>query len=166
MGGEKLFAHSIGWSPDSKTVATNVSLWDPDTGKHLRSFQPSAHGFSVAWSPDGTKLASANFDGRVQVWDVATGFATLDLLGHTAPARWVCWNPDGTRLATGGWDHTIRIWDAKTGLQAFTLHGHDSWVMSVSWSPNGKQIASSDYEGTIKVWDASAGYVLSESLDE
>ncbi len=89
---------------------------------------------SVAWSPDGTRLATASWDGTARVWD-ATGREILALEGHRSQVNSVAWSPDGTRLATGGWDGTARIWDPVLGHELHRLDGHAGRVWSVAWSP-------------------------------
>ena len=59
---------------------------------------------AVAWSPDGTRLATAGDDGTVRVWDAATGAPPRTLTGHTGGVRAVALVPDGTRLASAGDD--------------------------------------------------------------
>jgi tetratricopeptide (TPR) repeat protein len=68
--------------------------------------------FSVAYSPDGHRLASASDDMTVKVWDAATGQETLTLKGHTGPVSGVAFSPDGLHLASGCEDQTVKIWDA------------------------------------------------------
>ena len=66
---------------------------------------------AVAWSPDGTRLATGSDDETVRIWDPATGQTTATLTGHTDWVTAVAWSPDGTCLATASDDKTVRIWD-------------------------------------------------------
>ena len=62
--------------------------------------------FSVAWSPDGKRLATGSEDQTATMWDAATGKEVLTLRGHSHFVRSVAWSPDGQRLATGSDDQT------------------------------------------------------------
>jgi serine/threonine protein kinase len=67
---------------------------------------------SVAFSPDGGRLASGSGDGTVKVRDVRTGKEILTLKGHTSLVSSVAFSPDGHRLASGSSDNTVKVWDA------------------------------------------------------
>src|SRR6266568_4859592 len=71
--------------------------------------------FTVAWSPDGTRLALGGANGAVQIRDATTGALLLALAGHTDSVWDLAWSPDGTRLASASWDHTVQVWEAATG---------------------------------------------------
>src|SRR5260221_11826855 len=73
--------------------------------------------YTLAWSPDGTRIASGSDDSTVQVWDAKSGHRLLTYRDHTAGVRALAWSPDGTRIVSGGNDNTIQVWDATTGQQ-------------------------------------------------
>src|SRR5207248_7728382 len=79
---------------------------------------------AVAFSPDGTVLASASRDKTIKLWDVRTGRLERTLTEHTADVYDVTFSPKGDLLASGGKDRTIRLWDARTGTVIRTLTGH------------------------------------------
>jgi hypothetical protein len=111
---------------------------------------------SVAWSPDGKRLATGSWDQTAKVWDAATGEELLSLKGHTNAVLSVAWSPDGKRLATGSKDQTAKVWDAASGQETLTLKGHTDSVDSVAWSPDGRRLATGSNDDTAKVWDATS----------
>src|ERR1700761_9371440 len=70
---------------------------------------------SVAFSPDGSRIASGSSDHSIRIWDADTGQAVGEpLLGHTDWIISVVFSPDGHKIASGSRDQSIRIWDAET----------------------------------------------------
>ncbi|APA11275.1 hypothetical protein sscle_07g060450 [Sclerotinia sclerotiorum 1980 UF-70] len=115
---------------------------------------------SVAFSPDGTKVASGSQDDTIRLWDAMTGESLQTLEGHSRSVSSVAFSPDGTKVASGSEDKTIRLWDAMTGESLQTLEGHSGWVSSVAFSPDGTKVASGSEDKTIRLWDAMTGESL------
>jgi len=72
---------------------------------------------AIAFSPDGSLLASGEVDKKVRLWDSSNGKQVALLEGHTKQVAAVAFSPDGKTLYSGGYDRTIRLWDVATGKQ-------------------------------------------------
>ena len=113
---------------------------------------------SVAFSPDGHRIASASADQTVRLWNADTGQPLKTLTGHTSPVNSVAFSPDGHRIASASDDQTIRLWNADTGQPLGNpLTGHTSPVWGVAFSPDGHRIASASADSTIRLWPAPSG---------
>lgn len=115
--------------------------------------------YRVAFSPDGTRLASTGGNGTLKVWDCASGQETLALKGHTGWVLGVAFGPEGKQLVSGGTDRTVRVWDLATGQETLSLNAN-ALVMSVSLSADGKRVAAATKEPSVKIWDATNGKAL------
>ena len=116
--------------------------------------------YSVAYSPDGTKIISGSEDNTVNIWYANTGDCLKTLAGHSESVYSVAYSPDGTKFISGSGDATIKIWDANTRKCLKTLEGDSSYVWSVAYSPDGKRIISGSEDRTVKIWDANTGQCL------
>ncbi len=160
-------ARVAAFSPDCKQFASSrsdgmMTIWDVVTGRETLTFKGhSSAVMCLAFSSDGSRIASASYDGSrlstsydrtVKIWDAGTGQQTLTLEGHPEWVTSVAFSPDGTRIAAGG-QRTVTVWDARTGQNTLTLKGDTS----VAFSPDDKWLVSAGSDNTVKVWDAGTG---------
>ena len=92
-------------APASLLLGTGITLCRYGTPEVASSPSPipaiQTRVFAVAWSPDGSRIASGGKDRTVQVWDARGGELTLTYTGHTDCIQSVAWSPDGSRIASG-----------------------------------------------------------------
>jgi WD40 repeat protein len=108
----------------------------------------------VAFSPDGTQLASAGVDGTVRLWDVQTRSPRAVLRGHEDWVFRLAYSPDGRRLASASKDKTVRLWDTATH-EALAILPHGSMVYGVAFSPDGTRLAAGCADNSIRLWDVA-----------
>ena len=90
-----------------------MKVWDATSGAESLTLKGHTDPVrSVAFSPDGKRLASASWDGTVKVWDATSGAELLTLKGHSGSVSCVAFSPDGKRLASASYDETVKVWDA------------------------------------------------------
>ncbi len=171
------FVNAISWSPDGKRLASSggvhsgagnaepgtIQLWDATTGKELAVLRGlTGKVNSIAWSPDGRRLASSSGEqpGHVKLWDASSGTQVSDMATHGDALNSVSWRPDGSQLAAASSEGTILIWDATNGKEIRQIRGTAKSVFCALWSPNGSQIASVTAEPAVHIWDAATGREL------
>jgi WD40 repeat protein/serine/threonine protein kinase len=146
----------------SSNTPSTVKIWDLVRRRELFTLQGHPRSVtSLAWSPDGTRLASANGDRTITIWDAATGKERCTLRGHAGPGasiNCVAWGADGTRLASTSADGLVLVWDVGTRQVVRTLRGHHGDVLSATWSPDGTRLASvGKGDKAVRIWDVAAG---------
>ena len=152
-----------------------MKVWDSATRQVSFEFPGhSAPVFSVAWHPDGRRIATAGSAGgqnTVKVWDAQTGrdtFSPIPLRPGTSagPYQVVAFSPDGRYLVTGQLEGAVQIWDAgtgrivpvldvRTGQKSDVFATHAREIRAVVFSRKGGHMATASGDGTVKVWDAT-----------
>jgi WD40 repeat protein len=157
-----------------------VKVWDAQTGQEILACKGHSDGVrSVAYGPDGKRLASIAAGGEIKVWDAQTG---QELFSRKNPGRMslVAFSPDGKRLASVGhgqgersrtglrrFPAEVKVWDAQTGQELLTWKVDNGAGIGprLAFSPDGKRLATSlggqgPGPGEVKVWDIQTGQEL------
>jgi hypothetical protein len=134
------------WSKDGETVGTLT--------RHKGAVT------TVAWSPDGARIASGGTDGVVFVWTPGSGALALEK--HKGPVSCVAWAPDGQRLVSGGEDRTIWVWDLSEKKEPPRVLAGGGGVRAVAVFPKGKRMVSAHDSRALVLWDLDRGVVLGE----
>jgi tricorn protease-like protein len=192
---------AVAFSPNGQTLATaagkyeikqniatgrtegEIRLWDVRGGKATQSWKlASSYASSLAFSPDGTALASA--EGPVLVRSVQTGQVTHTFSPERGTIHAVAFSPDGKELAGGGGypvpqpgggiivESEVRIWGMATGKLRLTLTDLHPWLRCLAFSPDTRILATGgggpvreDRSGQwvsseVRLWDVQTGKLL------
>ena len=169
------------FSPDGETVAFSglgeIRLWNTRTGDEqeipLADLKAGIHNIptvlALAFSPHGTWLVSGTDQGKIQMWDVATGTA-LTVFAEPMEGKnlgrilALAFSPDGTLLAAGTRGH-IHLWKVDTAnklLSVNTEHTRGSKPFHgaaepLVFSPDGAVLVNGLHMGAIQLWDITTG---------
>ena len=117
------------YSPDGTRLAVSspIGIWLYDTTTLQEVGLLTGHTETVstiAYSPDGSMLASGSWDDTIRLWDTATGETIKTLIGHEEGILSIAFSPDGKTVVSGSYDDTVRLWDVDTGENTQTLTEH------------------------------------------
>ena len=123
---------------------------------------------SLAYSPDGSRLAVAGFR-SVRLLDPKTGNVERTLTGAANQVQALAWSSDGKQLAVGGGEPgvsgEIALFDTHQGTLLRKLIGHTEVVTTVDWRPNAPEIATGSLDKTIRLWNIDSGACTRTSKD-
>jgi WD40 repeat protein len=160
-------ALTVGLSPDGRTVVSVsgfpgktcvLEAWDVATGAPLLAAEGHADfARDLAFSPDGSRIATVSSDHSVHLWSLATGALERVIDPGLGPLACAVFHPDGRRLAVAGPQGTIAVLDADSGRTLRELTGHVDAVRDLLYSDDGARLLSAGRDGTAREWDPQAG---------
>jgi len=157
--------YDIAYSADGKWMATAsgdpgifgvVKLWlpEPGGGKPVRDLVETQDVvFSVAFSPDSTKIATAGADRTIRIFEVQSGKLLSQIEDHADWIFGVAFSPDGKRLASASRDKTAKVFDLEKKESLVTFPAHAQPVYTVSFTPDGKAVATGGEDNRIRIWN-------------
>ncbi|MFL5655043.1 MAG: hypothetical protein ACJ8CB_12820 [Ktedonobacteraceae bacterium] len=166
---------ALAWSPDGKRIASacsaistdkTIHIWNATTGAKILHYEskygllPNFSVSSLAWAPQGDRIASTCGDKTIRLWDAATGKPISTFKTSSDWIYTIAWSPDGRYLALANGNSTAEILDPSTGWILLTYRGHHEGVRDIAWSPDGSRLATASNDTTVQIWDAANGTCL------
>lgn len=160
------------YSNDGKLLATHrsgaVLIRDGHQDTGMRVIDARSRVNAVTFSPDGSLIAIAYFDGVVGVYRTIDGTQLHQLEGHRDEVNHVAFSPDGMRLVSGSGkmeytanardlkiahseDDSVRVWDVASGKQIVQLSDHSGRIRYVGFTPDGKSVVTGSEDRTARI---------------
>jgi WD40 repeat protein len=155
-------SQALDWSVDAMqrrwgVACADQSLW-------LRSWGPSPHSqrqkltaspTAIALNEEGTQIAIALQDHRIQLWRIAHDgklAMTRERFGHLRTIRHLRFLEEAQTLLSAGDDHLLGIWSLQGGLSLQRFLQHEAPLVDLAWHPQRREIISLDQEGHLRIW--------------
>jgi len=129
-----------------------ILVFDPLDRKEIQRIVDPRPIIALALSPDGRQLASAGFDGVVNIWQLGKSGPPHHLPAFPDPVWALAFSPDGSHLATAGNNRAIRLWRINDGKEIEQWEGHESTVRTLAFSPDGGHLASGSEDEGVLLW--------------
>ncbi len=149
--------HGAWWA--SGGADGRVILWDKTTLEPRALGQHDREVNALAFSPDGSQLASAAADGTVWIWSLEDGSHTPlgeDGTAHPKNVWALAYNAQSTLLASGDEDGLLRLWTVASG-EAYTTQAHQDGLYAAAFTPNGSALLTGGGDNRIRRWQVVPG---------
>jgi len=149
----------VAWS-DFRVIA-----YQSATGEVIREILPEGHLNAkgrkvVAVSPDGTAIAIAGNDYRVELHQLTSKSPPVILGSHRGGITSLHFSPDGGQVVSTSVDQTARIFDIKTAKEIRAFVGHKSRVQAAAIRQDGSILATGSDDETVRLWDLVTGQTI------
>jgi WD40 repeat protein len=158
-----LAINEVAWNPNGQLIAIGdsggaITIGDVAVeSSFYRLKEHESNVWSVAWSPDGAKLASVSNDQTMKLWDMQQRIVTATI--HE-PGTHVRWNPDGTTVANTGDSGMLKFVDVANGNSVWSLYAHDNAQAVLTWSPDGQTFATGSERCDLKLWKSGSASLI------
>jgi WD40 repeat protein len=145
----------VQYSPSGEHLAiatlSNIQIWKLGTRECVAKFQAGTN-FSLAWTPDGTRILSSGGDCTIREWDSLTWQQVGDpWKGHSQGIRAIALNSNGTLVASASEDNHVRLW-RLSDKQTIAIFKHSDQVYCVTFSADDRHILSGGADTKISKW--------------
>jgi small GTP-binding protein len=153
----------------AESRSTSPTRYPPGVELHQTLRCGTGRVWSVAFHPDGSKLASAltdrAFAGQLMVWNLDSGKRVWS--DRNRGCRSVAFHPRGEALASTDFGR-ITLWDAESGAPRNSIETSRQWVVSLAFDPRGSMLASAGFDKTIGLWNYQTNELITriEAFDE
>ena len=163
-------SRGVSWSPDGRLVAVSAEdtarVWDTETGALRYSLRGhSGLVFSVAWSPDSSRVVTGSADGTAKVWGIDSERVreqwSLSAQETRSGIVGVAFSPDGTRVMAGDADMSaVKVWDLGPSGDAEWANLPAAGKPAAEFTPDGRRIVTTSPEGADPPYDAGRALTI------
>ena len=149
---------AVAFSPDGRQLATagvHVKLWDTLGWSEITTLQHDEWLWAVAFSSDGTLLATGDHRGQINVWNLRNQRAVTQLHVGSNSVYTVQFSPNDQILAGAGYEGKVKLWTVPNWKPYGTLTSN-STISDISFSPDSSMLTGIGYE-FVNLWKVDSG---------